>query len=117
MRLMTVAAPPGRTLEILVDIEGGNLLIERDEHGPSPLLVQEGTFLVMAMLEKWASLHGVRTSDPTRLFVPRVSAGSYSLCAGAAAVSSLREGTEPPAASCASGVLAPNGELVLKAPG
>jgi hypothetical protein len=58
----------------------------------------------------------VRTNNPTRLLVPNVSAGSYSVCVGAAAVSRLREGGEPPAASCSSGVLAPNGELVLKAP-
>jgi hypothetical protein len=116
LRLMKVVAAPGQTLEIPVDRQGGDLIIEMAEDGPSPLLVQDGTFLVMSMLKEWARLHGVRTSDPNRLLVPNVSAGSYSVCVGAAAVSRLREGGEPPAANCASGVLAPHGELVLKAP-
>lgn len=117
MRLLTVLAQPGQSLEIPVDPQGGTLVIETVENGPPPLLVHNGTFLLIPMLKTWSRLQGGPTSDPNRLLVPNVAAGSYSLCVGAAAVSRLREGGEPPAASCASGVLNPNGELVLKAPG
>ena len=117
LRLLTVVATPGQSLEIPVETQGGTLVVELSGEGPTPLLVHNGTFLLMPILKTWARLQGVRDSDPQRFSVPNVAAGSYSLCVGEAAVSRVREGGEPPEASCASGVLPPNGELALKAPG
>lgn len=116
MRLTTILAPQGQSVEIPVDRQGGTLVLEMAAEGPQPLLVHGGTFTFPELLKKWASLQGAPANDPTRLTLPNVSAGSYSLCIGAGAVARLTEGAEPPAASCMSGVVGPNGELVLRAP-
>ncbi|HEX6900453.1 MAG TPA: carboxypeptidase-like regulatory domain-containing protein [Thermoanaerobaculia bacterium] len=116
LRLATVLAPHGQSVEIPVDRQGGTLVLEMAGEGPAPLLVQGGTFTLPELLKPWARLQGVPAGDPTRLTLPNVSAGSYSLCVGAGAITRLKEGAEPPAASCASGVLGSSGELVLKAP-
>lgn len=116
LRLTTVLAPQGQSVEIPVERQGGTLVIEMPAKGPSPLLVHGGTFTFPDLLKRWARLQGAPASNPARLTLPNVSAGSYSLCVGAAAVSRLQEGAEPPAASCAGGALPPHGELLLKAP-
>jgi uncharacterized GH25 family protein len=116
MRLLTVAATAGQSIEIPVEPQGGTLILDLTAEGPSPLLVHGGTFTLPQILSAWARMQGARSRDPQRLVVPNVEAGVYSLCRGGGVVSKLREGGEPPAANCASGVLAPNGDLVLKAP-
>ena len=117
----SVAAPasPGQPIEIPVESQGGTLTLE----------LTEGWSLTPA--RPWRQLRRARDAedlgaDPGgaaskpgaagRLVLPNVEAGPYSLCAGAAAVSRLEARGEPPAASCTGGVLAPNGELVLRAP-
>lgn len=61
-------------------------------------------------------MQGVRQTAPGQLAVPAMEPGVYSLCSGARAVGSLREGQQPPAASCATGVLPAHGELLLQTP-
>jgi hypothetical protein len=116
MRLLTLPVSPGQPIEIPVEPQGGSLTLELADKGPSPLLVHGGIFVVPSMLRTWARMQGVPFSASGRLVLPNVEAGPYSLCVGKAAVSSLKQGAEPPAASCTGGVLAPNGELVLRVP-
>jgi hypothetical protein len=116
MRLLTVPMSPGQPIEVPVEPQGGNLTLELADGGPSPLLVHGGIFVVPSMLKAWARMQEVRFPGSGRLVLPNVEAGPYSLCVGGGAVSRLKQGGEPPAASCAGGVLAPNGELVLRAP-
>jgi len=85
------------------------------EGGPNPLLVHGGSLAVPSMLKTWARMQGSRSSDSGRLVLTNVEAGPYNLCVGAA-IPRLTQGGEPPAASCTGGFLAPNGELVLRAP-
>ncbi len=116
MRLLTVPVSPGQPIEIPVESQGGSLTLELADKGPSPLLVHGGIFVVPSMLRTWARMQGVPFSASGRLVLPNVEAGPYSLCVGKGAVSSLKQGAEPPAASCTGGVLAPNGELELRVP-
>lgn len=115
MRLMTVPVSPGQPIEIPVEPQGGTLTLEWTDGGPTPLLVHGGTFAVPSMLKIWGRMQGSRASGSGRLVLTNVEAGPYNLCTGAA-VSRLKQGGEPPAASCAGGFLAPNGELVLRVP-
>jgi len=116
LRLLTLAWTPGQAVEIPVEPSGGTLVLELATEGSAPLLVHGGTFTLPQMLSTWARMQGARSQDPRRLVVPNVEAGAYSLCRGAGVVSRLRNGGEPPAAQCSTGVLAPNGDLVLKIP-
>ena len=118
MRLLTVPVTPGREIEIPVEPQGGTLVLAVDlaETGPSPLLVHGGTFTLVQELKAWARLAGERLADPERLVLPNAESGQYSLCLGGGSARRLREGGEPPAANCASGVLSPHGELILRAP-
>lgn len=117
LRMTTVPVIPGQPLEISVAPEGRTLVIEGSaEDGPTPLLVHGGMFAFPEMLAGWLRMQGARPSPPGRMVIPNIEPGAYSLCQGAAAISRLREGQEPPAASCVSGVLTPHGELVLRAP-
>lgn len=95
-----------------------------DEEGqPVPV-----AHLILLTMEPWRSLRATQHTanlgahagervfrrQPAR---PHQRRGrTLNLCMGAAAVSRLKQGGEPPAASCTSGVLAPSGELVLRAP-
>lgn len=115
MRLMTTPVSPGQPVEISVEPQGGTLTLEWTEGGPNPLLVHGGSFAVPNMLKAWARMQGSRASGPGRLVLTNVEAGPYNLCVGAA-IPRLTQGGEPPAANCTGGVLAPNGELVLRAP-
>ena len=116
LRLLTLAWTSGQAIEIPVEPQGGTLVLELSAEGPAPLLVHGGTFTLPQMLSAWARMQGARSPDPRRLVVPNVEAGAYSLCRGAGVVSRLRNGGEPPAAHCSTGVLAPNGDLLLKTP-
>ena len=116
MRLMTAPVAPGQPIEIAVESQGGTLTLEWAEEGPNPLLVHGGSFVVPGMLKAWTRLQGSRPSDSGRLVLTNVEAGPYSFCVGGAAASRLTRGGEPPAANCTGGVLAPNSELVLRAP-
>jgi hypothetical protein len=69
-----------------------------------------------SVLKMWARMQGAQVPESGRLVLPAVEAGPYSFCRGAAAVTRMKEGGEPPAAACTGGVLAPNGELVLGSP-
>ncbi len=116
MRLMTVPVSPGQPIEIPVEPQGGTLTLEWTDGGPTPLLFHGGAYALPGILQIWARMQGGRSSGAGRLVLTNVEAGPYNLCMGAAAVSRLKQGGEPPAASCTSGFLAPNGELVLQAP-
>ena len=116
MRLLTVPVSPGQPIEIPVEPQGGTLTLEWTDGGPTPLLVHGGTFAVPSMLKNWARMQGSRSSGSGRLVLTNVEAGPYNLCVGAAAVSRLKQGGEPPAASCTGGFLAPNSELTLRVP-
>lgn len=116
LRMTTVLAEPGHKPEISVDMQGGTLVFELSEGGPPPLLVRNGVFIPLQMLDLWRRVQGERSQDPRRIVVPQMEAGPYSLCAGAGVVSSLSQSGEPPAAMCVSGVLSPHGELVLRNP-
>lgn len=116
LRLLTLAWTPGQAVEIPVEPSGGTLVLELAAEGSAPLLVHGGTFTLPQMLSAWARMQGARSPDPRRLVVPNVEAGAYSLCRGAGVVSRLRNGGEPPAAHCSTGVLAPNGDLLLTTP-
>ena len=107
---------PGRPQEILIENVGGTLVLELPAAigagpGPAPLLVHGGTFTPLLLLKRWADMQRVEQTDPHKLVIPNVESGSYSLCLNAGA--ELRQGKEPPAGRCASGVLYPNGELTL----
>jgi hypothetical protein len=115
MRLMTAPVSPGQPVEISVESQGGTLTLEWAEGGPNPLLVHGGSFAMPSMLKAWVRMQGSRSSGSGRLVLTNVEAGPYNLCVGAA-IPRLTQGGEPPAASCIGGVLAPNGELVLRAP-
>lgn len=116
LRMATVLAEPGHKPEIPLDTQGGTLVFELSEGGPTPLLVRNGVFIPLPMLDLWRRVQGERSQDPRRIVVPQMEAGPYSLCAGAGVVSSLSQSGEPPAAMCVSGVLSPYGELVLRSP-
>jgi hypothetical protein len=116
MRLTTTPVSPGQPIEISVESQGGTLTLEWAEGGPNPLLVHGGSFTVPSMLKVWARMQGSRSSGPGRLVLTNVEAGPYNFCVGGAAASRLTQGGEPPAANCAGGFLAPNGELTLSAP-
>jgi hypothetical protein len=116
MRVMTAPVSPGQPIEISVESQGGTLTLEWVEGGPNPLLAHGGSFVVPSMLKAWVRMQGSRSSGSGRLVLTNVEAGPYSFCVGGAAVSRLTQGGEPPAANCTGGVLAPNGELLLRAP-
>ena len=82
--------------------------------GSRPLLFHGGSFTFLSLLYPWARMQGGEARSD-RLVIPNMETGAYSVCIGSAAVSKLRQGGEPPAASCASGALVPYGELVLRA--
>ncbi|HEY3566471.1 MAG TPA: carboxypeptidase-like regulatory domain-containing protein [Thermoanaerobaculia bacterium] len=117
LRLTTIPVSPGQPVEIPVESQGGTLTLEWTEGGPNPLLVHGGVFVVPGMLKVWEHMQGSRTSTPGRLVLTNVEPGPYNVCLGAAAISRLQQGGEPPAASCTGGFLAPNGTLSLQAPG
>lgn len=116
MKMVNALASPDQPIEISLERQGGTLVLEFPKDGPPPLLVHNGVFVTPRFLLDWARLQGTRPSSPDRLVVPNVESGAYSLCLGAGAVSRLRQGQEPPAANCASGVLSPYGELILRTP-
>ena len=117
MRLTAVPVSPGQPIEIPVESQGGTLILDLPDGGSPPLLAHGGVFALPVVLKTWARMQGARPGDSGRLVLPGVEAGPYSVCRGSAAVARMKEGGEPPAAACTSGVLAPNGELVLKSPG
>jgi hypothetical protein len=117
MRLTAVPVSPGQPIEIPVEPQGGTLILDMPEDGPTPILVHGGVYVLPMALKMWARMQGGRATDSGRLVLPAVEAGPYSVCRGAAAVTRMKEGGEPPAAGCTSGVLAPNGELELRSPG
>jgi hypothetical protein len=116
MKMVSALASPDQPMEISLERQGGTLVLEFSGEGPAPLLVHNGVFVTPRFLHDWARLQGARPSSPNRLVVPNVEGGAYSLCLGTGVVSRLRQGEEPPAANCASGVLSPYGELILRAP-
>lgn len=107
---------PGQDLEVQLEATGGELTLELDGASPVPVLVKDGTFLPLQMLDLWSRMNGAPRPNEGRKVVPQMEAGAYSLCRGAGAISTLKEGQAPPAAHCASGVLAPAGQLTLSAP-
>jgi hypothetical protein len=114
--MATVSSSPGRSFEIAVEPPGGTLVLEPGPaDSPPPVLVHDGVFIPLQPLQDWARMQGVSSSAESRLVVPNMAAGTYSLCAGHQAIAKLQEGAAPPAA-CRSGVLSPLGELVLRAP-
>lgn len=114
LKLTTALVSPGARLEIPLEQQDGTLILELAPDGPSPLVAHDGAWTVGSQLEQWARLQGARTTDPNRLVVPNVEPGAYSLCVGAEAVAALRTGGAPPSAACSTGLLMPNGELVLR---
>ena len=116
MRLLAFPVSPGQLIEIQVEPQGGTLVLDQPDGGPTPLLAHGGVFTLLQPLQIWARMQGGRPMESGKLVLLNVEAGPYSFCRGVAAVSRMKEGGEPPAASCTSGVLAPNGDLLLKAP-
>ncbi|MFY9826253.1 MAG: hypothetical protein WAM82_33120 [Thermoanaerobaculia bacterium] len=116
MRLLALPVSPGQPIEIQVEPQGGTLILDLPDGGPAPLLAHGGIFAFLPSLRTWARMQGERPPETGKLVLHNVEAGPYSFCRGAAAVSRMKEGGEPPAANCTSGVLAPNGDLLLNAP-
>jgi hypothetical protein len=77
---------------------------------------------LLPLLLRWAQLQGAGGAGlggvvtPGELRLPNMEPGAYDLCAGAAMELRQRQGA-PRDGRCATGVLAPGGELVLRAPG
>jgi hypothetical protein len=116
LRITSVVISPGQPVLVPVEREGGMLILESDPEGARPVLVSNGVFVPLPFLLEWARMQGVRSPDPGRIVIPNAGAGAYGFCVGGGVVSRLLEGKEPPAARCATGVLAPSGELTLRAP-
>lgn len=108
----------GFLLEIELDRYGGSLLVERGAGtGRGLLLVHDGSFLLLEVVRQLAAPRAAARQAPGLLEIPNLEPGVYSVCTPAAALAALRVGGEPPEEGCASGVLAPLGELRLRAPG
>lgn len=115
-RMARVDVQRERLLEIPLESVGGTLVLEAPRpsaggRSPSPLLLHGGTFTPLLIIQRWAALQRVEQVDEAQLVVPNMESGIYSLCVESAGY--IREGKEPPAENCASGVLYPNGELKL----
>lgn len=120
-RSLRWSAPFPKPISIDVDDRGGSLILEApaldltDPTAPKPLVVEDGQAVPLSFLLTWARIAGQGSQKPSRLVIPRVSAGDYSACMltqqeqiqvllGLAALSGK---------SCDHGTLAPHGELIL----
>lgn len=99
-KMFQVAGRPEEPLEIPVDDVSGTLVLEMPSADvPAPNLSYQGSPAWLALLERWAQMHGNLETDG-RQILPSMAVGSYRLCV---------EGR------CDEGFLPPNGELVLRA--
>lgn len=115
LRMLPVIVEPGKALDVPVESSGGTLVIEVPglrREDPQPMLAHNGTFTVLPLLSRWIRLQRVQSQDPGRIVIPNMEAGDYSVCRNAEL--ELRQSKEPPRDRCASGFLAPHGELVLR---
>lgn len=107
-----------RPLEVVIDAVGGTLAIELPAEvtpeTPLPLLVHNGTFAALPILNQWLRLQGARPQRSGRIEIPNMGPGAYSLCVNASP--ELRQGKEPGAGRCEGGFLSPQGELTLRIP-
>jgi hypothetical protein len=116
MKLARVFVQSSEQLQIQVDRQGGTLILEVPPGGPEPLLAHGGSFTLLPLLKQWSRQQGERASDASRVVLPNLEAGVYSLCAGAQAVTALKGNGEPPQSHCHTGTLPAFGQLVLKRP-
>jgi Carboxypeptidase regulatory-like domain len=84
--------------------------------GPAPLLVAGNAFALLPLLAHFLRPEAGSQGGDHRLTFDAMEAGTYSLCVGGAAVAAMMQGKMAPDAGCASGFLAPMGELVLHLP-
>jgi uncharacterized GH25 family protein len=112
----TAPVPESGGIEVRLEAPGGELTLDIESASPAPVLVKDGTFIPLQLLELWGRINGAPRRTASRVTIPQMEAGAYSLCRGAAAISSLRQGQVPGTSSCVSGVLAPHGELTLSSP-
>jgi Carboxypeptidase regulatory-like domain len=116
--MRTAVVERDRPLEVVIEAAGGTLAIELPAEvkpeTPLPLLVHNGTFTGLPILNRWLRLQGARPQRSGRIEIPNMEAGAYSLCVGASA--ELRQGKEPEAGRCEGGFLSPQGELTLRIP-
>lgn len=121
-RIFKATTDSGQELQIPLETQAGTLILERAEKkrtspAPAPLLFHGGSFVPVELLRSWVRLQRAPWPERGPLVIPGMEAGEYALCAGGEAVAAALAGTEPPASACNRGVLAPFGELLLKAPG
>lgn len=112
--------PPGQRLELGVSPHGGDLTLLWPEPtslrpGASlglPILFHQGAAVPVPMLTSLLGLGGGAVSwAPIPL--TQLEPGAYSFCLGREATQAWRQGLEPPAEGCASGFVAPGGQLRL----
>lgn len=123
---LRLEAPPAEPLVVTVEDVGGTVRIEYDGGEEiSPVLRRHFTNLfapdqiaTSSHLGAWAQAHGVRQDSPGEFVIPMLPPGEYTACfqAGEAVFFSRRlpDGGLP--GRCASGTLAPFGELRLTVP-
>lgn len=116
-RLLRVPSGVEGPLVITLERYGGTLVVEMGGKlgsGPAPLLAHQGAGLLLPLLVSLAS-PGPR-AEAGRWTFENLEPGDYALCGGSTASAALREGQEPSAVGCSTGVLSAFGELVLSVP-
>jgi hypothetical protein len=106
LRMLAALPDPQAPLAIAVEPAGGTLVVPADG-----ALVHGGTFAPVAMLALWLRMNGVPEEGKV-LRVPNVEAGAYAICPPGPDYAAVVKGGAP-SGGCASGLLAPYGELSL----
>jgi hypothetical protein len=109
------------TVRIELERLGGTLLIDlgdepRREDLASGFLLTGGAFLPLLAAQRLLQRENPGPKVPSRLELPDLAPGLYTLCQGPGVLGRLRQGAEPPAARCSSVHLALGGEAVLELP-
>ena len=105
-------------VDLHLDSYGGAVTIDRGEGEGTAFLVREGSFLPVDAFAHLVGRSALRDpSEPGVLVLQNLEPGTYALCAGRSAMSSIRGAGEPPEGGCAVGVLPPFGELRLRLDG
>jgi hypothetical protein len=120
-RMLRLAIPSNRMVNLLVDQQAGTLVIEKgvpidysDPGGPRIFLIRAGAVEGVEAFERWAVVTGVVQDDPARAVVPLVEPGEYRACWVSGTERQALELGALPSGPCASGSLAANGELTLR---
>jgi hypothetical protein len=124
LRMLRLPIPEDRQLAVGVEPAAGTLVVESEEvpdrmqpGGPEIFVFRGNAFEGIPFLLGWAALHDPTTSSANRAVIPFLEPGEYQACF---VLPAERPGLDfgiVPRQRCASGYLAPNGELTLKVPG